>query len=90
MTPNQLRRQSNKRLLISYLGGCCDFCGIKKKLTFHHLLPGEKSFTIGKKFGHNSIDKLLAEADKCILLCSKCHVKVHNIGLLAAYKEAIS
>ena len=67
-----------KEKLVEYKGGKCSVCGYKKyigNLTFHHLDPNEKEFTIsGKTIG---IDSLKKEVDKCVLLCHICHGEVH-------------
>lgn len=80
------RRHRHKEVLINSLGGCCEFCNKKKELTFHHLIPAEKKFVIGKEFGL-SMERLSREANKCILLCKKCHTMVHQIGLIETYKR---
>ncbi|MBC7797069.1 MAG: hypothetical protein H7Z37_09370 [Pyrinomonadaceae bacterium] len=47
-------------------------------LTFHHRNDSEKSFEIGNalKLGV-SLKRLLAEIDKCEVLCANCHAKEH-------------
>ena len=72
-------RQRRKVELVEYKGGCCMLCGYKKctrALTFHHLDPTKKDFTISGKSW--SAEKLKAEADKCILLCANCHIEEHD------------
>lgn len=72
-------RKRKKIELVNYKGGKCNICGYDKcieALAFHHLDPLEKDFTIGgKSWG---FEKLKLEADKCILLCSNCHIEVHQ------------
>lgn len=67
-----------KEKLVEYKGGKCIVCGYNRyigNLTFHHLDPNEKEFTIsGKTIG---IDSLKKEVDKCALLCHICHGEVH-------------
>jgi len=53
----------------------CTRCGYNEHyaaLTFHHLIPKEKSFNIssGKAVGR---EKLIEEMRKCIILCANCH-----------------
>ena len=67
-------------MLIAYKGGKCERCGYDKSsraLEFHHLNPSEKDFGISKVLTR-SIQSLKEEADKCILLCSKCHAEIHD------------
>ena len=75
-----------KQLAIDYLGGKCQECGIIDKCVaiydFHHRDPSEKE-------GHIEIvlkrhwkdmritEDIIVELDKCDLLCSNCHRKVH-------------
>lgn len=44
-------------------------------MEFHHLDPSKKEFTLSKR-GARSLERLRAEVDKCVLLCSNCHAEV--------------
>ena len=60
-------------------GGKCSVCGYDKcidALQFHHTDPTQKEFSLGKRRGLN-IAALRKELDKCILVCSNCHVEIH-------------
>lgn len=65
--------------MIKLLGGCCSKCGYNKNYTaleFHHIK--DKSFGLdSRKISNTSMDKLLNELKKCILLCSNCHKEHH-------------
>jgi hypothetical protein len=56
-------------------GLTCDRCGFDKPcaLEFHHRDPATKDFTISKKAWQVSEERLLAEIEKCDVLCSNCH-----------------
>ena len=72
-------RQRQKIKLIEYKGGCCEKCGYNKSISalqFHHLNPYEKDFTIGGS--SYSFEKLKIEVDKCIMVCSNCHIEIHE------------
>lgn len=72
-------RKRVKIKLIEYKGGKCQICGYNKcisALEFHHKNPEEKDFTISGQ--SKSFEKLKAEADKCILVCSNCHREIHE------------
>lgn len=72
-------RRRTKIKLVEYKGGCCFKCGYNRSigaLEFHHLDPNEKDFTISGKSW--SFDRLRKEADKCILVCSNCHIEIHE------------
>lgn len=47
-------------------------------LVFHHREPSLKSFTISKSVNLYSLEELMAEADKCDVLCHNCHAKEHE------------
>jgi hypothetical protein len=78
------RRQRVKEKLVAHFGGKCSFCGYDKYiggLEFHHLLEEAKDFGISGKGLTLSYEKMLAEANKCILVCALCHRELHA-GLL--------
>lgn len=71
-------RRRTKLKLVEYKGGKCKNCGYNKcpeALTFHHLDPSQKDFTISGKSW--SFERLQKEVDKCILVCANCHIEVH-------------
>lgn len=59
----------------------CLVCGEKRHgcLTFHHLDPMSKDYSIGSQC--RTWQKLLQEASKCVVLCANCHMLHHNSGL---------
>lgn len=80
------RRRKVKQILVREAGGKCTLCGFDRHpaaLQFHHLDPAEKSFSLSLRGVTRSIDKLRAEAQKCVLLCSNCHALV-EVGELKA------
>lgn len=75
-------RHSIKEQLVNYKGGKCQICGYNnciEALDFHHLNSKEKEFTISSS--HKNIETLKKEADKCILVCCRCHREIHT-GLI--------
>jgi hypothetical protein len=85
--PNDYKKQRERSLtrkneLIILRGGKCSECGYDKNfsaLEFHHLNPNEKDFPLdSRRLSNTSIDKLMAEVNKCVLLCSNCHRERHN------------
>jgi transcription elongation factor Elf1 len=59
--------------------GCC-VCGEKDSacLDFHHTGSDEKKFSIGKVTTRvHDWSVVMAEIEKCVLLCSNCHRKYH-------------
>lgn len=85
-TNNSNRKNRNRfRLKSEYrqrLGAKCQICGYDKcqnALQFHHIDPSKKKFAISdslrKTFTQQEIDE---EINKCILVCSNCHVEIHS------------
>ena len=65
---------------MDYKGNKCAFCQYNDyvgALEFHHKISSTKEFGIGQKGYTRSWDKVKAELDKCILVCSNCHKEVH-------------
>ena len=72
------RRRERKRLIVDSKGGRCQDCGYAgplEAIELHHREPGAKEFAVGA-FG-GSLGRLLAEAEKCDLVCANCHREVH-------------
>jgi hypothetical protein len=70
-------RYERKVMLIEMLGGQCDDCGESfpgrpEVFEFDHLEPAHKSHGIARMLAW-SVDRLLAEVEKCDLVCSNCH-----------------
>ncbi len=69
-----------KQKLMEYKGGKCQICGYDKPFPtvyhFHHRDPKSKKFSINAST--KGYEKLIAEADKCDLLCSNCHNELHD------------
>ena len=77
-------RHALKKELIRRKGGKCEKCGYDKcqaALTFHHLNPDEKEFTIADFTNSTNVklDEAFAEIEKCALLCSNCHQEFHYL-----------
>lgn len=62
----------------------CSRCSESRSecLDFHHINPVEKVKTISAMAlsGHYSIDKIIKEMGKCIVLCANCHRVEHANG----------
>lgn len=74
----QKRRQKRKRDLVEAHGGRCVDSGYSLcvgALQFHHRDPSTKDFRLGAFNG--SLARLIAEAEKCDLLCANCHAVRH-------------
>jgi transposase len=75
------RRRKMKATLVAEAGGRCCICGYDRTmraLHFHHLEPALKRHQINAKGVAVALDKLRAEAKKCVLLCSNCHAEVED------------
>lgn len=75
-------RQDRKKNLVNSFGGKCSICGYKKcmaALEFHHLDPTKKEINLST--ASNNTNFFFKEAEKCILVCCRCHRELHA-GLL--------
>jgi hypothetical protein len=77
-----LRAYKRKLHLVELAGGQCSSCGYSKNiaaLEFHHLNPDEKEGKLDmRNLSNRTMDFLLKEFSKCVLLCSNCHREVHH------------
>ncbi len=58
----------------------CQECGEDHPavIDFHHMDPTEKESSVSNLVGQgHSLDRIKKEIDKCIVLCSNCHRKLH-------------
>jgi len=75
------RRRKVKGILVAEAGGECILCGYARDvgaLHFHHVEPINKRVEINAKGVALALDKLRAEAAKCVLLCANCHAEVED------------
>lgn len=75
---DRARRADNRKLLDDYkmARGCaeCGYHDHPAALDFHHLDPSQKRFNIGSlATGGHRIERLMAEIEKCSVLCANCH-----------------
>jgi hypothetical protein len=72
------RRRARKQELVETRGGRCVDCGYSfcvDALDFHHRDKATKEFGLGAFNGSRA--RLLAEAEKCDLVCANCHAIRH-------------
>lgn len=77
----QKNRAAEQRRALAQLKaerGCRD-CPEKdaRVLQFHHRDESAKRFTIGSRPGRLGMPALLAEVEKCDVLCANCHIRQH-------------
>jgi hypothetical protein len=73
------RQRALKRRAIEYKGVRCSRCGYDRcdgALEFHHTNPRRKDVNISH-LRHTTFEKIIAELDKCVLLCANCHREEH-------------
>ena len=74
------RRFERKLKCIEYMGGECQKCGYSKcsrAFHFHHLDPSLKSWQISGAHCRKWA-RVKEELDKCVLLCSNCHMELEE------------
>ena len=67
-------------MVVEYKGGKCKICGYKKTpwaMDLHHIDASKKEFGLAVRGLTRSIEKIMKEADKCILVCANCHREIH-------------
>lgn len=75
-------RHERKVFLVNYKGNICTKCSTPyngknaSMFDFHHLR--DKQFAICQGSMDKSMEELKIEADKCVLVCSNCHRKIHS------------
>lgn len=78
------RRRKLKELLVLEFGGKCKVCGYDTYigcLDFHHIDDESKDFSLSGAGITRSLENLRKEAQKCVLVCCRCHREIHA-GLL--------
>ena len=72
------KKRELKLAAIQYKGGKCSLCPESEPvcLEFHHIDPSTKEFEIATA-GYLMSGRMKRELDKCVILCSNCHHKVH-------------
>jgi len=78
------RREHIREKIHTIVGDSCWLCGYSKGaagrsiLSFHHVVPKNKSFDLNvANMTCHSWDKVASELDKCVLLCCRCHREYH-------------
>ncbi len=73
-------RREQKRRAVQYMGSVCFECGRDGPFAlfeFHHLDAREKDFGISRSGTVRPWDSVVAELDKCVMLCANCHREAH-------------
>ena len=83
---NHYRSEMRRRFwaaLLQARGDQCERCRKRYVIAvydLHHRDPKTKSFAVANAIGNRSLAELLAEAEKCDLLCANCHRMLHAEG----------
>jgi hypothetical protein len=85
LNKNVKKKKQNRDWYLEYKKDkSCLLCGESESvcLDFHHRDETEKYTEISKmRYSTYSLKKIIEEIDKCVILCSNCHRKVHS-GLI--------
>lgn len=80
-------RKQVKTLLVEAFGSRCCYCGEIfpiEVFEFHHMITETKVFDIAQGISkHVSWEKLIKEAEKCVMLCANCHRMLHHNHLIS-------
>ena len=69
-----------KKKLVGFKGGVCQICGYSRcliALDFHHIDESTKEFELSQRDLTRSWEKIIDEAEKCLLVCANCHREIH-------------
>ena len=81
----KLRGLTRKLYLINLRGGKCEKCPYNKNLAaldFHHKDPTKKESRLDMRHLSNStMERIMKEFDKCLVLCANCHREEHSPDL---------
>jgi hypothetical protein len=74
-------KENNSLLVAKYKAQGCYKCGETREyvLDFHHINPDNKNNTIAHMIKSASLENLLLEIQKCVLLCANCHREFHYL-----------
>lgn len=77
----EMERYYRKQAFIDGKKTPCAKCGENRIrcLSFHHINPNEKEFTIGQ-LRKSNLDRIEQEIEKCICLCLNCHHEFHYLN----------
>ena len=68
------------RITAGYKVGGCVICGYdkcEKALCFHHIDQHGKKKAVAK-LHNSSIETLIQEIEKCVVVCANCHAEIHS------------
>lgn len=83
-------RRNLKTKIVNALGGSCQVCGYNRcnsSMDLHHVDPSEKEYAFRDVMANpKSVEKMMPELEKCMLLCANCHREYHA-GFIELPKE---
>lgn len=76
---NLRKREVSRAIIAEATADGCSRCGERDRrtLSFHHVDPADKLFTIGRTL-HVQAQRLRDEIAKCVVLCANCHLIVED------------
>jgi ribosomal protein L44E len=80
MHPSAESRRRTKLRAVAWFGGSCYGCDevhLAQLYEFHHWDAHDKDFGIASNGVARSWEKIVAELEKCVMLCANCHREVH-------------
>ena len=81
-----MRSLKRKTHLINLRGGSCEICGYNKNLSaleFHHIDRTTKESQLDSRtLSNSSMEWIMSEFEKCMVLCANCHRELHSPDLM--------
>lgn len=81
---NSARKNANNKRYHEWKSSLsCEVCGEDDSccLDFHHLDPEQKDINVSEMARSYSWDSIMAEVNKCVVVCKNCHCKIHKYGI---------
>ena len=90
----KLRGLKRKLYLIDLRGSCCEKCGYNKNISafeFHHKDSSQKESQLDmRKLSNSTMEWIMKEFEKCLMVCANCHREIHNDDLtLSKVRETV-
>ena len=80
LDPVVAHRRRRKLRAVTHMGSACYACdrdGPPALFEFHHSNADEKDFGLSESGIPHRWERVVAELEKCVMLCANCHREVH-------------
>lgn len=89
---NRINRQEKIQKLQNVTGGSCWFCNYNRcwaAIEFHHVKAATKKHNLSKREMQYTWERIINEAQKCVLACACCHREIHQGLITQTHVETV-